>query len=108
MDISNKATIFVKIKVRGKMNIEKLNDRTYRKVWYLHFKEGQAPAELKGEVDFFFGTKAAMYEVFDRKELGISLTSLQCRSGDIYQNDKIIMRKVPFVTKRTKRYNLKN
>ncbi len=85
LNIVNISTTFAK-KVRN-MDIKKLNDRAFRKVWYLHFKDGQAPAELKGESDFFFGTKAAMYEVFDRKELGIALTSLQCHSGDLYQNE---------------------
>jgi len=81
------------------MNVEKLKKNTIRKVWWLHFKDGHVPQELKGENDFVFGTKAAIYEVFDKSEIGITLWSLQCKSGDLYQNDKVVLRKIPHVTK---------
>lgn len=81
------------------MNLKKLKDNTIRKVWLLHFKENCIPPDLKGENDFVFGTKAAIYEVFDNKEIGITLSSLQCRKGDFYENRNVILTKLRHITK---------
>lgn len=86
------------------MKAEKLHTPD-RYLWWLHFNE--IPPQLNGEADYMFGTKAAIFEMFDKEDIGVTLLYLQNKSGEVYNNKKITLRRVPFFVKPTKRGNAK-
>jgi hypothetical protein len=68
-------------------------------IYHLHFK-----SEDLEKKDYYFGSISAIYEVFDKKQIGIQASSLYNFkldefSNPIYQNNKCIIRKDILITK---------
>jgi len=73
--------------------------RTCLKVIHLHFKQ-----PMNGKQDYYFGSKAAIYEVFSTEHLGISLGSLYTKRIDKepYFNKLCTIRESKLITKKKK------
>lgn len=68
-------------------------------IYHLHFKN-----ENLEKKDYYFGSISAIYEVFDKKQIGIQASSLYNFKFDeftnpIYQNNRCIIRKDILITK---------